>query len=73
MRVHKGLIPYPRSIISNLDDIGKSSEAVRLHQELKFWGVPIVGTIERPLCGSNCIAEGDRRIYVRGASSIKFR
>ena len=68
MRVYKGLIPCPYSLIPNLDDMGKSSEAVGFHKKLEFCGVSMVGTIKHRLCGSDRIAEGDRRMDVRGAS-----
>ncbi len=71
MRVYKGLKPCSRSLILNLDNMGKRSEAVGLHNELECCGVSIVGAIERLLRGSDRITEGDRRVYVRGASLIK--
>jgi hypothetical protein len=72
MRVYKGLKPCPRSLISNLDDMGKSREAIGLHKELGFCEVPIVGAaMERPLRGIDRISAGYRRVYVRGTSSIK--
>jgi hypothetical protein len=72
MRVYKRQIRCPRSLILNLDDIGKSSKAVGLHKEFGCYRVSAVGAIERPLCGSDRIVVGDRRIYIRGTSLIKL-
>ncbi len=73
MRVYKGLVPCSRILISNLDNMGKRGEAAGLHDELECRraSVQVVGAIERLLWGSDRITEGDRRIYVRGASLIK--
>ena len=71
MRVYKGLVPCPYGLILNLDDMGKSSEAIGLHNELECCRAPIVGAIERLLRGNDRIAAGHSRVYVRGASFIK--
>ncbi len=71
MRVYKGLVPCSRILILNLDNMGKRSEAGRLHNELECCVVSIVGAIEGLLCGRDRIVEGDRRIYVCSASLRK--
>src|SRR6266702_844794 len=71
MRVYKGVIPCSRILVSNLDNMGKCSEAVRLNNELKCCWVSIVGAIEGLLCGRDRVSEGDRRVCVRSASLIK--
>ena len=71
MSVYEGLIPCPRNLILNLEDVGKSGETIGLDKELQCCGVLIVGAIERPLRGSDRIAEGYRRIDVRGTSLIR--
>ena len=72
MRVYEGRIHCPRRLIFNLDDIGKSSEVIGLHNEFESYVDFIVGAIERPLCGRDRFVLGDRRIYVRGASLRKL-
>ena len=65
----RGLIlSCSRGLILNLDDMGKSSEAIRLYKELECFGAP---TIKQPLCSNDRIAARYRRIYVRGASLRK--
>ena len=71
MRVYKGLIPCSLGLVLNLDDMGKRSEAIGLHDELECCGASIIGAIESLLRGSDRITEGDRRVYVRGAGLIK--
>src|SRR6266702_4355300 len=57
----QGLIPCLRTVVSNLDNVGKNSEAVELHKEVKHYRGSVVNAIKCLLCCGDRIIEGLQR------------